>query len=106
MSSNAVHAPIKLTKNDRTTYPWMNDLGIIFPCMSAIFCIDIPVVEFVEFDMATERLSATLQEPETDTSRMWWQTTLRKLLKKAFERQIGAEYEVLKGLTACPRVGT
>jgi hypothetical protein len=32
----------------------MNDFGIIFPCMSAIFCIDIPVVEFVEFDMATE----------------------------------------------------
>jgi hypothetical protein len=54
MSSNPVHAPIKLTKNDRTTYPWMNDFGIIFPCMSAIFCIDIPVVEFVEFDMATE----------------------------------------------------
>jgi hypothetical protein len=58
MSSNAVHAPRKLTKYDDTTYPGMNDLEIIWPSNSAYLCSGITVDVSVAFDIVIVRLES------------------------------------------------
>jgi hypothetical protein len=63
------------------TYPGMNDLGTIPPCIKpAILCVEVPTVVFVEFDMATLPLERPAGKVVTERS-YGDKQALKKLLK-------------------------